>query len=124
IIGKHRWKIYRGMGSLEVLLESEASRDRYQQDLTSIEKIVPEGKKSKVPYKGRVRKPLYQFSGGLRKGMAYVGAKTIEDLRRVADFIRITNSGLAESHPHDVLVVEDPNENVEELNDDENERSE
>lgn len=103
-----KFKTYRGMGSVEAM--EEGSKDRYFQDAEDdISKLVPEGIVGRVPYKGLVGEVLYQLVGGLKAGMGYCGAKTIEDLKK-AKFVKITNAGAVESHPHDVQVTrEAPN---------------
>lgn len=103
-----QFKRYRGMGSLSAMRDRKASRRRYQQDHTPISQLVPEGVESIVPYKGRVKRVLVQFMGGLRSGMSYCGTRTIADLHRKADFHFNTPSGVREGHPHDVLITEIP----------------
>ena len=106
-----KYKIYRGMGSIEAM--KEGSKDRYFQDEMEPEKLVPEGVEGRVPYKGEVSDVLYQLVGGLKSGMGYVGAKNLEDLRRKAVFIQITEASLRESHVHDIIMTkEPPNYNV------------
>lgn len=103
-----KFKVYRGMGSIEAM--REGSKDRYFQDAEDdIRKLVPEGIVGRVPYKGTVAEEIYQLSGGLRASMGYCGAKNIKELQK-ARFIRITSSGIRESHPHDVTIIrEAPN---------------
>jgi len=103
-----KFKSYRGMGSVEAM--EEGSKDRYFQDAEDdISKLVPEGIVGRVPYKGYVEEVLYQLVGGLRAGMGYCGADTIETLQQ-AKFVKITNAGMRESHPHDIQVTrEAPN---------------
>lgn len=103
-----RFKTYRGMGSLEAM--QHGSKDRYFQDAEDdIKKLVPEGISGRVPYKGTLSEVIYQIVGGLRAGMGYCGAKNISALQK-AQFIRITNAGMAESHPHDIFITsEAPN---------------
>ncbi|MCX8080637.1 MAG: IMP dehydrogenase [Bacteroidia bacterium] len=103
-----KFKSYRGMGSLEAM--QKGSKDRYFQDVEDdIKKLVPEGISGRVPYKGSVSEIIYQIVGGLRAGMGYVGAKNIKELQK-AKFIRITNAGIKESHPHNVFIThEAPN---------------
>ncbi|MCE3278353.1 MAG: guaB [Bacteroidetes bacterium] len=103
-----KFKSYRGMGSIEAM--QKGSKDRYFQDAEDdIKKLVPEGISGRVPYKGGLSEVLYQFVGGLRAGMGYCGAKNVEILQ-TAKFIRITNSGIRESHPHGVSITrEAPN---------------
>jgi IMP dehydrogenase len=103
-----KFKSYRGMGSIEAM--QKGSKDRYFQDVEDdIKKLVPEGISARVPYKGHLSEVMYQFVGGLRAGMGYCGARNIEELKK-AKFIRITNAGIRESHPHDVQIIsEAPN---------------
>jgi IMP dehydrogenase len=103
-----KFKSYRGMGSLEAM--QHGSKDRYFQDTEDdIKKLVPEGISGRVPFKGSVMEVMHQIIGGLRAGMGYCGAANIEQLQD-AKFIRITNAGIKESHPHDVLITrEAPN---------------
>lgn len=103
-----KFKSYRGMGSIEAM--KEGSKDRYFQDAEDeIKKLVPEGIVGRVPFKGKLAEVMYQYIGGLRAGMGYVGARTMEDLQQ-ARFVRITNSGIRESHPHGVTITrEAPN---------------
>ena len=101
-----RFKVYRGMGSIGAM--EKGSRDRYFQE--DAQKLVPEGVEGRVAYKGSLHESVYQLCGGLRSGMGYCGAATIEDLRKNGRFIRITSAGLTESHPHDVYITkESPN---------------
>lgn len=108
IFNGRKYKSYRGMGSLEAM--EKGSKDRYfQNDVTEAKKLVPEGIAARVPYKGSLYEVIYQMLGGLRAGMGYCGASTIERLHS-AKFVRITNAGVAESHPHDVAITsEAPN---------------
>lgn len=101
-----RFKVYRGMGSLGAMRASKASRERYRQADSSGDKLVPEGVESVVPYQGDVSSVLFKQIGGLRAGMGYVGADSIKSLQEKADFHRISNAGLAESHPHDVAITD------------------
>ncbi|HKH35386.1 MAG TPA: IMP dehydrogenase [Beijerinckiaceae bacterium] len=103
------YKSYRGMGSVGAM--ARGSADRYfQQDIKDALKLVPEGIEGQVPYKGPVASVLHQLAGGLRAAMGYVGAKDLEEFRDKAQFIRITNAGLRESHVHDVTITrESPN---------------
>ena len=103
-----KFKSYRGMGSLEAM--EDGSKDRYFQDVEDdVKKLVPEGISGRVPFKGLVSEVLYQLTGGLKAGMGYCGAKTIEDLKQ-AKFVKITSAGVIESHPHDVTITrEAPN---------------
>ncbi len=109
IYNGRRYKIYQGMGSLAAM--RRGSGDRYFQD-ASVEarKLVPEGIEARVPYKGKLEDVVYQLIGGLRAGMGYCGARTIADLQQNGKFVKITNAGLVESHPHDVeLTASAPN---------------
>ncbi|RPJ43848.1 MAG: IMP dehydrogenase, partial [Candidatus Latescibacterota bacterium] len=103
------YKVYRGMGSLEAM--RAGSKDRYfQQAVESDSKLVPEGVEGRVPYRGPLSDTVFQLIGGLRSGMGYCGARTIEELRKKARFVKVTQSGLRESHPHDMVVTkESPN---------------
>jgi IMP dehydrogenase len=103
-----KFKSYRGMGSVEAM--QEGSKDRYFQDVEDdIKKLVPEGIVGRVPFKGTLAEVMYQYTGGLRAGMGYCGAKNIKALQQ-AKFVRITNAGMQESHPHDVMITkESPN---------------
>ena len=96
------------MGSIEAM--EDGSKDRYFQDAEDdIKKLVPEGIVGRVPFKGLVSEVLYQLAGGLKAGMGYSGAKTVEDLKN-ARFVKITAAGVRESHPHDIQVTrEAPN---------------
>ena len=108
IFNGRKFKSYRGMGSLEAM--ENGSKDRYFQAGTSeVKKLVPEGIAGRVPYKGTVQEVIYQLAGGLRSGMGYCGANTIDRLHD-AKFTRITNAGVMESHPHDIQITsEAPN---------------
>ena len=102
------FKVYRGMGSIGAMAQAQGSSDRYFQEKNK--KLVPEGVEGRVPYKGTLADTIYQLVGGLRASMGYCGTATIEDLRRDAEFIRITGAGLQESHPHDIHITkESPN---------------
>jgi IMP dehydrogenase len=107
------YKVYRGMGSLEAM--KEGSKDRYMQaDVESETKLVPEGIEGRVPYRGALSFCIHQLIGGLKAGMGYMGAKNIEEIRQKARFIRITSSGLKESHVHDVIITKEaPNYRLE-----------
>lgn len=105
ILNGRKFKAYRGMGSLEAM--EAGSSDRYfQENVSDVGKLVPEGIVAQVPFKGSVSEVVYQLVGGLRSGMGYCGAKTIKDLRK-AQFVRITNAGYLESHPHDVTITKE-----------------
>lgn len=103
-----KFKSYRGMGSIEAM--QQGSKDRYFQDMEDdVKKLVPEGISGRVPYKGKLSEVIYQLVGGLRAGMGYCGAGTVEKLRS-AKFIRITAAGVRESHPHNIAITsEAPN---------------
>ncbi|MFI3299179.1 MAG: IMP dehydrogenase [Rikenellaceae bacterium] len=109
-----KFKSYRGMGSLEAM--QKGSKDRYFQDVEDdVKKLVPEGIAARVPYKGKLAEVIYQMVGGLKAGMGYCGAKNLETLKN-AKFIRITASGMSESHPHDVAITrEAPNYSPEKM---------
>ena len=104
-----KYKSYRGMGSVEAM--RQGSKDRYFQDVEDdIKKLVPEGIEGRVPYKGELVESIHQFIGGLRAGMGYCGAKNVAALQEDAKFVKITSSGIHESHPHDVTITkESPN---------------
>lgn len=106
-----QFKSYRGMGSVGAMSQQHGSSDRYfQGGVNEANKLVPEGVEALVPYKGDVSNIIYQIDGGLRAGMGYVGAGTIEELIKNSQFVQITNAGLRESHPHDVqMAKEAPN---------------
>ena len=106
-----KFKAYRGMGSIEAM--QHGSKDRYfQEDENDIKKLVPEGISARVPFKGSLKEVVHQLIGGLRAGMGYCGSKNIDELMN-AKFIKITNSGMIESHPHDVTITrESPNYNL------------
>jgi IMP dehydrogenase len=111
-----QYKLYRGMGSLGAMAprgKKSYSKDRYfQADVTSNDKVVPEGVEGEVPYRGPLNAVLYQMVGGLHQSMFYTGARTIPELQEKGRFIRITDAGLRESHPHDiVMTAEAPNYN-------------
>jgi len=114
IIYKGRtFKAYRGMGSLGAMVQGSA--DRYAQDAQGAgrEKLVPEGVEGRVPYRGRLAEFVYQLVGGVRAGMGYCGCRTIKDLRTTARFIRITQAGVIEGHPHDnTITQESPNYSI------------
>ena len=105
-----KYKTYAGMGSLAAM--KRGSSDRYFQLESATEKLVPEGIESMVPFKGALKDTVYQMCGGLRSGMGYCGTPTIKDLKENGKFVRITNAGLKESHPHDVIITKEaPNYN-------------
>ena len=101
-----KFKTYRGMGSVEAM--KKGSKDRYFQDVEDdIKKLVPEGIVGRVPYKGELNESIHQFVGGLRAGMGYCGAKDIATLKETARFVKITASGIKESHPHNVQITKE-----------------
>ncbi|MDD3894937.1 MAG: IMP dehydrogenase [Syntrophomonadaceae bacterium] len=109
ILQGRSYKIYRGMGSLGAM--SEGSSDRYFQE--DARKLVPEGIEGRVPYKGNVSDTIFQLVGGLRAGMGYCGVKNITEMKTQSKFIKITNAGLIESHPHDISITKEaPNYRV------------
>jgi IMP dehydrogenase len=104
IYNGRKFKAYRGMGSIEAM--QQGSKDRYFQDMEDdIKKLVPEGIAARVPYKGTLSEVIYQLTGGLRAGMGYIGAKDIPTVKKDSKFVKITNSGIIESHPHDVSIT-------------------
>jgi len=104
-----KFKSYRGMGSLAAM--QLGSKDRYFQDVEDdIKKLVPEGIEGRVPYKGTLQEVMVQYIGGLRAGMGYCGANTVAELQEKAQFVKITNAGMNESHPHNIIITrESPN---------------
>lgn len=109
IYNGRKFKAYRGMGSIEAM--QQGSKDRYFQDMEDdIRKLVPEGIAARVPYKGTLAEVIFQMTGGLRAGMGYLGVRNIQTLKKEGKFVRITGSGIIESHPHDVTITrESPN---------------
>ncbi|WP_010165911.1 IMP dehydrogenase [Candidatus Epulonipiscium viviparus] len=104
-----KYKVYRGMGSIAAM--EQGSKDRYFQ--SDAKKLVPEGVEGRVPYKGEVADTIFQMIGGLRAGMGYAGARTIQELKETARFTKITSAGLKESHPHDIQITkESPNYSI------------
>ncbi len=101
------YKSYRGMGSLGAMGGSTGSSDRYFQESTEQDKLVPEGIEGRVPYKGSMQPVIHQLLGGLRSSMGYTGCCNIEEMRTKPEFVRITNSGLSESHVHDVQITKE-----------------
>ena len=97
------YKVYRGMGSLGVLMEG--GRDRYAQDKAPASKLVPEGVEGRVPYKGPLADSVFQLTGGVASGMGYLGCRTIPEVQEKARFLRMTVAGLRESHVHDIEVT-------------------
>lgn len=105
-----KYKVYRGMGSIAAM--EKGSKDRYFQN--DAKKLVPEGVEGRVAYKGHLADTVFQMVGGLRAGMGYAGAKSIEELQEKATFVKITSAGLKESHPHDIHITKEaPNYSVE-----------
>ncbi|WP_374602394.1 IMP dehydrogenase [Arenimonas sp.] len=100
------YKSYRGMGSLGAM--EMGSKDRYFQDASDADKLVPEGIEGRVPYRGPVRNIVHQLAGGLRSSMGYVGCATIEEMRTRPKFVRVTNAGTREAHVHDVTITKEP----------------
>lgn len=101
------YKSYRGMGSLGAMGGSQGSSDRYFQESTDQDKLVPEGIEGRVPFKGSMQPVIHQMLGGLRSSMGYTGCCTIDEMRTKPEFVRITNSGLSESHVHDVQITKE-----------------
>jgi IMP dehydrogenase len=101
------YKSYRGMGSIGAMGGSQGSSDRYFQESTEQEKLVPEGIEGRVPFKGSMQPVIHQLLGGLRSSMGYTGCRTIDEMRSKPEFVRITNSGLSESHVHDVQITKE-----------------
>ena len=106
-----QYKSYRGMGSIGAM--TKGSTDRYFQEGTAQDKLVPEGIEGRVPYRGRIRDVLHQLIGGLRSSMGYVGAPSLEEFFKRAEFVEITSAGLKESHVHDVIITKEaPNYHI------------
>lgn len=102
------YKVYRGMGSMDAMAQATGSKDRYfQSEIDEVNKLVPEGIEGRIPYRGSLSFNIHQLLGGLRAGMGYCGAPTLPSLQATAEFVRISNSGLVESHPHDVIVTKE-----------------
>ena len=102
------YKVYRGMGSLSAMAAARGSRERYFQESTDeLSKLVPEGIEGRVPFKGPLSTSVYQMVGGLRAGMGYCGVRTIDELRTLTRFVRISSAGLRESHPHDIKITKE-----------------
>jgi IMP dehydrogenase len=101
------YKSYRGMGSLGAMASREGSSDRYFQEGSEADKLVPEGIEGRVPYKGPLQPVIHQLLGGLRSSMGYTGCATIEEMRTRPEFVRVTNAGMAESHVHDVTITKE-----------------
>ena len=108
------YKSYRGMGSLGAMGAKEGSSDRYFQEATDKEKLVPEGIEGRVPYKGSLVNVIHQLVGGLRSSMGYTGCATIEEMRTKPEFVRVSAAGMRESHVHDVQITKEaPNYRIE-----------
>jgi IMP dehydrogenase len=109
------YKSYRGMGSMGAMSQSHGSSDRYfQEEVSELDKLVPEGIEGRVPYRGGLSAVIAQLLGGLRASMGYTGASSFEELREKATFVRVTASGVRESHVHDVTILKEaPNYRVE-----------
>jgi IMP dehydrogenase len=101
------FKIYRGMGSLGAMVQGSSERYRQKSGDSRPDKLVPEGVEGRVPYKGRLGPFIYQLVGGLRAGMGYCGARTIDELRREARFIQVSAASVRESHPHDIAITQE-----------------
>lgn len=101
------YKSYRGMGSLGAMSQSQGSSDRYFQDASDVEKLVPEGIEGRVPYKGTMIAIIHQMMGGLRASMGYTGSSNIDEMRTKPSFVRVTASGMRESHVHDVAITKE-----------------
>jgi IMP dehydrogenase len=101
------YKSYRGMGSLGAMAQNQGSSDRYFQEASAVEKLVPEGIEGRVPYKGAVSSIIHQMMGGLRSAMGYTGCTTIEQMRTKPEFVRATSAGIGESHVHDVQITKE-----------------
>jgi IMP dehydrogenase len=101
------YKSYRGMGSLGAMAKTQGSSDRYFQEASAVEKLVPEGIEGRVPYKGPISVIVHQLMGGLRSAMGYTGSRSIEVMRTVPEFVRVTSAGVGESHVHDVQITKE-----------------
>jgi len=99
------YKMVRGMGSIGAM--AKGSKDRYFQEGLSVDKLVPEGIEGRVPYRGPLSTSVFQLVGGLRSAMGYTGCKTIAEFKRKTKFVKITQSGMTESHPHDVIITKE-----------------
>ena len=108
LVQGERYKEFRGMGSLGAMKARSFSKDRYfQGDVEDVDKLVPEGIEGRVPYKGPLQAVLHQLVGGLRQSMGYCGAATIEEMKELTRFVRISPAGLLESHPHDMTITKE-----------------
>jgi len=101
------YKSYRGMGSLGAMTGAEGSSDRYFQEGSKADKLVPEGIEGRVPFKGALAPVVHQLLGGIRSSMGYTGCATIDNMRSMPEFVRVTNAGMAESHVHDVQITKE-----------------
>jgi IMP dehydrogenase len=101
------YKSYRGMGSLGAMQQKQGSSDRYFQESSEADKLVPEGIEGRVPYKGALAAVIHQLIGGIRASMGYTGSATIEDMRTKPEFVRVTSAGMNESHVHDVTITKE-----------------
>jgi IMP dehydrogenase len=101
------YKSYRGMGSIGAMGGKEGSSDRYFQEGSESEKLVPEGIEGRVPYKGSINNIIYQLLGGIRSSMGYTGCASIAEMRTKPEFVRVTGAGMAESHVHDVTITKE-----------------
>lgn len=102
-----QWKYYRGMGSMGAMEANKGSRERYNQVSSGKSELIAEGVEGLKPYKGELSQVIFQYIGGLKRGMGYVGAKDIEALMKKADFVKITGAGKDESHPHDIFITKE-----------------
>jgi IMP dehydrogenase len=101
------YKSYRGMGSLGAMQQKQGSSDRYFQESSEADKLVPEGIEGRVPYKGNLSAVIHQLIGGIRASMGYTGSATIEEMRTKPEFVRVTSAGMNESHVHDVTITKE-----------------
>jgi IMP dehydrogenase len=101
------YKSYRGMGSMGAMASREGSSDRYFQEGSEADKLVPEGIEGRVPYKGPLQPVIHQLMGGLRSSMGYTGCANIEEMRTRPKFVRVTHAGMTESHVHDVTITKE-----------------
>jgi len=101
------YKAYRGMGSLGAMSQQQGSSDRYFQDSSDVDKLVPEGIEGRVPYKGSMVAIAHQLMGGLRSSMGYTGCRNIDEMRAKPQFVRVTSAGMRESHVHDVTITKE-----------------
>jgi IMP dehydrogenase len=107
------YKSYRGMGSMGAMQQKQGSSDRYFQESSEPDKLVPEGIEGRVPFKGNLSPVIHQLMGGVRASMGYTGSRTIEEMRTKPEFVRVTSAGMNESHVHDVTITKEaPNYRV------------